>query len=150
MHTQTPGLASELTTWRGRQNGPSEGSQDEWQPGPECGEWHPFDRGTFCSLLRRLGGPLMVVGDAVSRDFLQSIDDNLQLNESRPRDFLLNPSALQTVGSEWQNGPSSEPMQEPARLPAPHLHGQERPPDTSRGPSFRLQWQLLPAMGHSH
>jgi len=82
MHTLTPGLASELTTWQGRQNGPPEGLEYEWQPASECREWHPFERGTFCLLLRRLGGPLMVVGDTVSCDFLQSMDDHLQLNDN--------------------------------------------------------------------
>lgn len=65
----------------------------EWEPGLECGWWHPFEKETFCSALARLGGPLMVVGDTLSRDMMLSINNHLQLNEAMPQDMMSTPMA---------------------------------------------------------
>lgn len=74
------------------------GLKYEWQPSRKCGHWQRFDPDFFCAAMRRLGGPLLIVGDSLSKSMLESLVNLFQMKEHRPRDTQFTP----TICRHWE------------------------------------------------
>jgi len=67
------------------------GLKYEWQASKECGHWQAFDPAYFCVVMEKLGGPLLMVGDSLSKSMLDSLLNQLQIKQRNPSDALMTP-----------------------------------------------------------
>lgn len=87
------------------------GLKYEWQPSEDCGHWQPFDPHFFCAVMKKLGGPLLIVGDSLSKIMLDSLLNQMQIGQSHPKNVLFTPQ----ICKHWERTGRVEPMRATCR-----------------------------------
>jgi len=138
------------------------GLKYEWQPDKECGQWDPFEPAFFCKVMKRLGGPLLMAGDSLTRLMQESLHNLQQIRDSRKRFFLYTPH----VCKQWEASDLMVSSRALCRAVAlcgptlPVLRARKRPPHARRESALdkllrthsrgRARRRVLPALAHSH
>lgn len=79
------------------------GLKYEWKASKECGNWQDFEPDRFCLQLRKLGFPLLIVGDSLSKSMMQSLLNQLQmLEESNNSSTRLEEFFTPQICKKWE------------------------------------------------
>jgi len=88
------------------------GLKYEWQTSTECGQWDPFDPASFCEVMKRLGGLLLLAGDSLTTLMQNSLHNLQQINfETRRDDTVAFSGFVQILGSWEPDGGQVEAVQ---------------------------------------